>query len=380
MKVRVLIVGAGPAGSACGIRLLQAGIECMLIDRCKFPRVKLCAGLFTHKSQDCLCELLREDRYNACMASSVMSRESDFSLYRQQQLLVTCQPSDPITLIDRPQFDEWLVEHFISRGGRFHDGEELLDIDYENKTAKMRSGETITYDYLIAADGANSTVERILSRIFPISFQRKASSPLCLEINVDKTDLDMPGVNIFFDIVPHSYAWVFSKGEETCVGLVKLPGEKFDVNTAMRKFLSQLNLLNPQKYPLKGAMLPIGNYMNTPYWGNILFVGDAAGLVEPLTGEGIYYALQSGVYAAESIITAAPDPVGPLYEEKVRSLKSLIDKGAFYQRLLEKKWSNRLFLSQAHKHPNFICHFYDTQIEHACLDNFLKIVFKYKFK
>ena len=378
MKHTAVIIGAGPAGAACGIRLMQAGVDCLLVDRQKFPREKLCAGLFTQKSQQCLKELLREDRYNACMEAAKVSHETDFALYKGKHEMVRCQPAKPIVLVNRPSFDEWLVEHYVSIGGRFRDGEELVDIDYENKKAKFQDME-VDYDFLIAADGANSKIGHILSRIFPISFEKREKNPMCLEINVDRADLDMKGVNIYFGIVPKSYAWVFSKGEQVCVGMVKLPGEQFNVNNAMRKFIGELNINNPQKYPLRGAMLPIGNYMQTPYFSDILFVGDAAGLVEPLTGEGIYYALQSGVYAAESVIAIESHPVGPLYAEKIEHLKRLIDKGAFYQRLLENKWTSNLFFRYAHNHAGFIKHFYETQIENACLDSFLKIVLKYKW-
>lgn len=377
MKVKVLIIGAGPAGSACGIRLQQSGVECMLVDKQQFPRAKLCAGLFTHKSQICLKNLIQEDKYDTCMRASLMSKEETFSLYNGNNKLVTCKPTNPITLINRPKFDEWMVEYFISLGGRFRDGTELIDVDCDRKVAVLKDTE-VEYDYLIAADGANSVVEKSVARQYPTSFKRKAKSPLCLEINVDRADLNMTGVNIFFGVVQNSYAWVFSKGQEVCIGLVKLYDTDFDANTAMRKFVSDLNIKNPQKYPLRGAMLPIGNYLKRISFRHVLFVGDAAGLVEPLTDEGIYYALQSGVYAAESIIESdIPDMI---YEKKVKYLKRLIDKGGYYQNLLEKKWATRFFFKNAGKHPGFIRHFYDTQIENTCLDSFIQIILKYKLR
>lgn len=373
--MQVLIVGAGPSGSACGIRLQQAGIECMMVDKQKFPRVKLCAGLFTHKSQDCLRHLIGDSAYDACMRHALMSREPHFSLYDGMKRMVTTSLDDPITLISRPTFDAWMVEHFVSLGGRFHDGAELIDIDTVRGVATLTDGE-VEFDYLIAADGANSTVERLMARQFPDTFRRKPQASLCIEVNVRREDINTEGVNIFFNIVPDSYAWAFAKGEEVCLGLVKLPGHQFDVNASMLRFMSELRVKNMSRYPLRGAMIPIACCMERVMVRNILFVGDAAGFVEPLTGEGIYHAMQSGVYAAEAIIEGGA--VGSRYEQKAMYLKRLVDKASYYQRLLERRSTFRFFLRHAKHHPRFIAHFYQTQIEHACLDSFWKIVMKYK--
>ena len=376
MTTKVLIIGAGPSGASCAIRLMQAGIDCLLIDRQQFPRPKLCAGLFTHKSQDALRYLVQEENYNNCMNQTVTSHESKFRLFKDpHHLMVECTPDEPVTLVDRQEFDQWLVNHYIGLGGQFRDNTQLQSVDFVNQEATFDTV-TVHYDYLIAADGANSTIERLLSKTCPDTFKRKRESTLCLEINVDRSDLDMDGVNIYFNVVPKSYAWVFAKGDKTCIGMCKLPEQDFDINQTMRHFIADLGVKNAEKYPLRGAMLPIGNYMERPVHWNTLFVGDAAGLVEPLTGEGIFYAIQSGIDAAEAI--EANGTTSAIYINKVKRLTALIDKGQKYQSMLESPKLSSLFFRHCHKHPGFIRHFYDTQIEHACLDPFWKIVAKYK--
>ncbi|MCR4769261.1 MAG: NAD(P)/FAD-dependent oxidoreductase [Bacteroidaceae bacterium] len=377
MKTNTLIIGAGPAGSACAIKLMKAGIECLLIDKQSFPRQKLCAGLFTQKSQNCLKNLVGETAYEECMSQSSKNEEEYFNIFdKSHKLIVSCKPSKPITLVDREKFDQWLVNHFISLGGQFKDNTTITEIDFVQQIAKTADTE-IQYEHLIAADGANSHIEHLLAREFPDTFSRKRKSSMCLEINTEKEDLDMKGVNIYLNIIPDSYAWVFSKKEKTCVGLVKLPDHDFDVNSAMRRFIQELKVQHVEKYPLRGAMLPIGAYMEKPYHWNTLFVGDAAGFVEPLTGEGIYYALQSGTYAAEAIIDKGD--TNRLYLEKTKYLTQLIDKGQKYQNMLESASKRNFFCRHAGKHPNFISYFYDTQIENGCLDSFWKIVLKYLF-
>jgi len=376
LKTKVLIVGAGPAGSACGIYLQKAGIDCLLVDKHSFPRVKLCAGLFTQKSQKCLLDLLGQTHYDECMDACLMSRESEFRLFKGQTCLVTSHLDRPITLISRPKFDAWLVSHYISLGGRFYDGQELIDLDVQKKVAVFRK-EEVEYEYLIAADGANSTVERILARQYPEQFHRKAQSALSLEINVDRKDVDITGVNIYFDVVPKSYAWAFSKGEKVCLGIVKQPDDKSNVNEPMRQFLNDLKVQNLQNYPLQGAMIPVGTYMDSPvFHDSIMFVGDAAGFVEPLTDEGIYYALQSGCYAAKAFEENS-DPMD-YYLKSTCYLKRMIDMGRFYQRLLEKSWAVDLLYKHAGKHPGFVAYFYETRIEQGNMDSFWKIVLHYK--
>ena len=376
LKTKVLIVGAGPAGAACAISLQKAGVDCLLVDRQSFPRVKLCAGLFTQKSQRCLLELLGQNAFRECMDACLMSHENEFSIYKGQTCLVTTHLDPPITLINRPKFDAWLVNHYISLGGKFCDSQELTDLDEESKVAVFRERK-VEYEYLIAADGANSTVERILAKQYPELFRRKAKSALSLEINVDRADVDVTGVNIHLDIIPNSYAWTFAKGEKVCMGLVKQPDDTTDANETMRRFMNDLKVRNQQKYPLQGAMIPVGTYMTRPaFRDHIMFVGDAAGFVEPLTDEGIYYALQSG-YAAAKAFAANGKPVD-CYLKQTERLTRMIDIGQFYQRLLEKPWAVNLLYKHAHKHPGFVAYFYETRIEQGCMDSFWKIVLHYK--
>ena len=375
-----LIIGAGPAGSAAGISLMQAGRDCIVVDKARFPRVKLCGGLFTGKSQRVLGELLGKDKYDECMGMCVMSREKRFSLWQadkpRHRMLVEVEPRKEIVLIDRPKFDEWMVRHYEQSGGKLIEGDGLVSVDFANGVARLSSGREISYRTLIAADGANGTVERLLK---PARWDASRGNSLCLEVNVDRADCpDADGVQIHFGVVPHSYAWSFAKGDKVCLGLVKLNGTEMNVQQVFRQFLHNVGVRNIGKYPLRGAMIPFGNYMSRPAIQrqsspDILFVGDAARLVEPLTGEGIYYALQSGVYAAQSGGDAAA------YMDSVCRLQRLIDKGGRYQRwLMGSAFFHSLMCRHAHKHPNFIEHFYSTQIERACLDSFPKIVWKYK--
>ncbi|MCD8237574.1 MAG: geranylgeranyl reductase family protein [Prevotellaceae bacterium] len=381
LKTKVLIVGGGPSGSCCGIALQKMGIDCCIIDKAVFPRTKLCAGLFTGKSQECLRNLLGGDAYRHVMEESVMSREQRFVLWNGMEKLVDCMPYDNITLVDRRAFDACLIEYYKSIGGLLYEGEGVKDIDFGSRRAVLADGRCVRYEYIVAADGANSRVEHLLANEPATGFVRKETSSLCLEVNVERCDFDFEGVNIFFDIVPDSYAWVFSKGEKVCIGLVKLPGRDFDVNAAMLDFMRRLGVRNLEKYPLRGAMLPFGNVMSNPAYDSVLFVGDAGGFVEPLTGEGIYYAMQSGWYAAESIAAVSDKSAKDVckeYRKRSSCLVRMIRNGGQYQHWLEIRCLRNFFFKHAPRNARFISHFYSTRIDKVCFDGFMKIVYKYK--
>ena len=377
-----LIVGAGPSGSAAGISLRNEGKECVVVDKARFPRVKLCGGLFTGKSQGVLRSLLGEEKYGECMEQCMTNTERRFSLWHTDvegsRRLVEVEPRREIVLIDRPRFDEWMLRHCEALGAQTTEGDGVASIDFGNRTARLQSGREIAYGTLIAADGANGTVERLMTATEQRRRRRwdaTRGNSLCLEVNVERADCpDAEGVQIHFGVVPHSYAWSFAKGDKVCLGLVKLVGTEIDIQQVFRQFLHRVGVRNIDRYPLRGAMIPFGNCMPDPACDahGILFAGDAARLVEPLTGEGIFYALQSGVYAAQSNGDTSR------YRIAIAHLHRLIRKGGRYQRWFMSSPLHSLMCSQAHKHPAFIEHFYSTQIEQACLDSFPKIVWKYK--
>lgn len=391
ISVKVLIIGGGPSGSACGITLQKAGIDCCIVDKAKFPRVKLCAGLFTHKSQKCLLDILGKDDYADAMQHVLVSKEEEFGLwYREKNLMSSNQPKTAkllgvpddgtgwdghIHLVDRPAFDNYLFRYYQKLGGKLIEGDGLKDIDFAGKMVTLSSGQTISYEYLVAADGAASRIEHKL-KDYDKTFQPKGvGMNTCLEINVDREDLDRRGVHIYFGIIPNSYAWLFSKGKKVCLGLCRIDNVNADLQKAMRDFCTILNLKHPEKYPFKGALLPFGNVMKNPLWQNhLLFVGDAAGLVEPLTGEGIFYALQSGHDAARSLICGNVSQ----YITSVKELYAIIKKGIGYQKLLESKTFSKFLFEHAPKNERFITYFYHTQIEQRSATPFWATCLKYK--
>lgn len=385
-NTEVLIVGGGPAGSLCGIQLIQNNVKCIIAERQSPGRVKLCAGVLTAKSRDCLKSVLDDKTYNELMKCSVKSQETSLRLLMRQKVIDDCnftskdmvpanlrERDNRFCLVDRPTFDSFLMKHYEDLGGKLIINDSVRQIDFEKKAATLKSGRTIQYKYLVACDGAESHTERLLHE-YDSSFETKGKNGLAYEINVDREDLDIDGINIHFGYTPKTYAWSFGKGDKVCLGLCKLPGVDFNGKEVMQEFCKDLGLRHPEKYPIHGAMIPFDNRMPGPLWhDSIFFCGDAAGLDEAVTGEGIYFALQSGKDAADSIVAGKPEQ----YLDTMSHIYKILRKGAFYQRFLSSKFLFFFFHRLVHHHPHFLAYFYLTQIDHATTDSLWKIVKRY---
>lgn len=374
LKVETLIVGGGPAGSLCGIRLRQGGHDCLIVDRARFPRTKLCAGVLTGKSRSVLSETLGDEGLRQLLRETQASHEAHLRLWHRKKCFVDCDFSDQrqipkplrqddwrFVLVDRTAFDDALMKRYKELGGRTIESDALRGIDFDGKVATLASGTRIGYKRLVACDGANSHVERLLTK-HDTTFKPKGDNAEAFEINVSRNDLDIDGINVCFGYVPQTYAWAFAKGDKICLGTCRLHGCHFSAKDAMKRFCDDLGLKHQDHYPLQAAMIPFDNAMPVPLWhDHVYFCGDAAGLDEAVTGEGIFYALRSGVDAADSILQASP----LLYLDRNRRQQALMRKAARYQKVLAKPWLYRLFKAFTSLDNRFVGYFYLTQIDHS---------------
>lgn len=386
IETKVLIVGGGPAGSMCGIRLRQHCVDCVIADRARFPRLKLCAGVLTRKSRDVLRSVLGTEKAESLIDSTCRCHEPHLRLWHGKKCFVDCDFSREkyiprslrgddwrFVLVDRPSFDNGLLDYFKSLGGRTVEGDGVRKVDFDNRTAVLASGTAIKYEYLVACDGANSHVEQLLSK-HDATFRPKGRNAEAFEINVDWADAPIDGINVCFGYALQTYAWAFAKGHQVCIGTCRLPGARFSAREVMNRFFDDIGLKNRDKYPLQAAMIPFDNAMPLPlYGGHVFFCGDAAGLDEAVTGEGIFYALRSGTDAAEAIAGNAPAD----YLRSNAYLQALMRKAAKYQKVIASPRLYPLFRAFAGADNRFVGYFYLTQVDHSSLRRLYKIYFNY---
>jgi geranylgeranyl reductase family protein len=287
-----LIVGAGPAGCAAGILLARAGREVLIVDKV-LPRDKLCGGLVTDKAVRLLGERLGLDLPQELVAQSSRA----FEIYDGRDFLNRAQGARPLRFVDRPRFDAWLVDCARRAGCRVEAGE---CSGLRGQTAFV-SGAAVSFRTLIGADGVFSVVGKAAGKALP-------AKSLAVGLQVDAPRPDCPAIagldaaRICFGYLRLGWGWVFPKGGLLSIGLGGMPGSGEDVMEAFRRFLEDCGVAGARGLKVRGAKLPNDDYLREPGAGSVFLCGDAAGFAEPLTGEGIHFALLSGVLCAESLL------------------------------------------------------------------------------
>ena len=297
MPSRVLVVGAGPAGSTCAWKLASSGCGCTLVDGSTFPRGKVCGGATGARTRDLLSGegMLTGAEFDrlAVRTHNVMSA------YWKHDLLRTYRsPGPPVAILDRKSFDAALVDRAASAGAELVAGDRVVEV--REGIALTRSGRRFTWDMLVGADGAVSTVRRSM-------FGRPRRRPgLGLQVTVPLPpggDDGERGIRIHFGLVPYGYGWVFPRVSDCCIGMGALdhglPASRLAESFA--EFL--LRLLGGDHPPPEGAVIPSLALHPSLGKGRVYLAGDAAGLSDQISGEGIAGAVESGFLVADSILS-----------------------------------------------------------------------------
>ena len=310
------MVGGGPAGSSAAHTLAAAGIKVCVIDRSVFPRDKLCGGLLTLRSKKAFQTIFKTDWSSAIQTTSKGAR-----IYFKQKLLNSVTDHKDIFFTCRRDYDAFLLELARQRRATVVQGAEVRTIDLKQSSLKLSDGTIFDFDFLIGADGVNSLVAKT---IFGEAFNRDTIG-FGLEMEVPITP-EVPPITepeIYFGLLDWGYGWVFPKGKTLTAGVGGLLKKNPKMREGFENFLAQRFGRVPAA-KIKGHFIPFGDFRKTPGRGNVLLCGDAAGLVEPITGEGIAYAMLSGFFAAEGIkealSAAKPRSALELYEKRYATI------------------------------------------------------------
>jgi len=295
----VLVVGAGPAGSAVAIHLARGGARVLLADRARFPRDKPCGGGVTGRAL----------RQSPCDIGPVVERVVDtFELRLDYHRSFRRTSREPLILMtQRRRLDAHLAEQAVAAGTSFRDGTRVdeIEIGSDGVTASV-GGKPVTADLLIGADGANGVVARAAG--LDVGIVRGVA----LEGNVswDMLDRDRYASTAMVELGSPAggYGWLFPKGDHANLGV----GGWAEEGPRLRGHLSRLArtyALDPAAITnVRGHRLPMRRVgVTSPSSGRILLVGDAAGLVDPLSGDGMYEAFLSARLAAEAILAGEPE-------------------------------------------------------------------------
>ncbi|WP_285727763.1 geranylgeranyl reductase family protein [Psychromicrobium xiongbiense] len=362
--MKVVIVGAGPAGSTAAYYLAQSGVEVTVLEKSRFPREKICGDGLTPRA-------VRELQYLGVDHSGPgWRRNKGLRLVARGRSVEVPWRSggdfpDYGLISTRYVFDQALAEHARSAGALILEGHTVnqalqddagrvvgvraavLD-DHGRKTGEFRDFDA---DVVLAADG-NSTrtalslgLEKRDDRPLGVAVRTYFRSPRHEDdwmegwLELDGPEGPLPG-----------YGWVFGVGDGTCnVGLGILNSSKefgkLDYRQVLRDWTASMSSSaagpdfrpKDQVGPVRGAALPMGFNRTPHYQPGLLLLGDAGGMVSPFNGEGISYAMESARFAAEAIAPAS----------LVNSRLTLDAALQGYARRVEDEWGKHFTLGRA---------------------------------
>jgi len=298
------VIGAGPAGSCLARLLAGRGAAVVLIDKARFPRPKPCAGGIS-PSAALRCGLSMEGSAEARITSAVLSYESS-------ERLVAAGRRTLAWTVERDRFDALLVDLALAAGAGFYDGLPLGALRRAgNRWEVEAGGRTFRARFIVGADGAASRVARLVGA-------RRPPMAACIEATAAVSGPGpTPGRGrLVFDFgrIEAGYAWAFAKSDGFSVGVYTVrPRSGRALRRDLEAYISGEPLLagarvsRPRRW-----FVPRGVCMHRKiHFDGGLLVGDAAGLADPLTGEGIGPALVSAELAsralAHSLDTARPN-------------------------------------------------------------------------
>ncbi|MDN5325520.1 MAG: hypothetical protein PWP41_215 [Moorella sp. (in: firmicutes)] len=295
MQYDVLICGAGPAGSTCGRLLARQGLKVAIFDRARFPRYKPCGGGLTGKAQGEL---------EAGWEDLVENNTYEIIFYHRQEHPLKITFKQPvIRMVSREKFDSWLLTEAARAGAEVRDGYRVTGVTETARGVAVQGEDGCTWEgrFLVGADGALSLVRRSL----PFKTGGTAGITLECEMPLDAGHLASyrGQVHLSYGGIPSGYGWVFPKGDHLSVGIGSFTRQVKGLGLYFDTFCRGLGLAVPANLRYRGAVIPAADGRASVFHtGRAFLVGDAAGLVDPFSGEGIYYALRSGRLAAETIM------------------------------------------------------------------------------
>ncbi|MCP4748522.1 MAG: NAD(P)/FAD-dependent oxidoreductase [Desulfobacteraceae bacterium] len=309
-KCDVAIIGAGPAGSTCACLLAKKGFNVTVFDKKVFPRQKVCAGLITWKTADLIKRIFNISFEELCKRQIIKNSCRDYRVFYLKKEIGRGILDFPFHFVDRPSYDSLWMQHALSAGAQIHTGMGIKAIEPEKKTVVTDTGRHIKAKIIIGADGALSTVRKVMQKTGIEKQKWRKQLAMTIEIRQQCTEntLCPQFSSLHFGFVPWGYAWSFPGKSTHILGICSIPHKnKEPFKAGFEKFLKASGYYDYADTPRKGHPLPYGNFISTPSQNGIFLVGDACGLADPLLGEGIYYAHLSAQLAAHAIGQARPD-------------------------------------------------------------------------
>ena len=293
----VVVVGGGPSGATAAHDLACAGYKVMLLD--KAGRIKPCGGAVPPR-------LLKD--FDIPQTMLVAHAKSARIIAPSNKKVMMPVGDGYVGMVDRDTFDEWLRNRAAEAGATRITGKcELVDDNDTVVTLSYRSDrnselQTVTTRSVIGADGARSSVAA--------QCLKDAERVKCVyayheivEVPDNHTeDYDPTRCDVYYQghLSPDFYAWIFPHGKTASIGLGSAD-KGFPLRETTRLMREQTGLSHWKTLRREGAPIPLKPLKRWDNGKNVVVAGDAAGVVAPSSGEGIYYAMVAGRMSADAV-------------------------------------------------------------------------------
>jgi len=281
-----LVVGAGPAGSATAHRLAAAGVRVLVADRATFPRDKPCGGgLTTRALKHCPVDPtpVVEDRVDLVELR-----------FRYRDAVVREARDTVIWMTQRRRLDAFLLDAARDQGADVREGAQVT-----HDGGIRVGGAPVAADVVVGADGANGTTAKA------VSLGNGIVHGVALEGNARYADLPSDSYRgraiIELADIPGGYGWVFPKGDHVNVGVGAWAQEGPRLREHLARVCAAHGLVPEQLENVRGHRLPLRRPGTSVAGERALLVGDAAGLIDPVSGDGMYECFVSADLAASAI-------------------------------------------------------------------------------
>lgn len=288
-----VVVGAGPAGSTAAYRLAAAGASVLLLDRATFPRDKPCGGGVTGRAARLLPFPL-----DPVVEDVVHSVELRLRFGRTFER----GGGEPLAyMTQRRRLDHFLVGKAVEVGAEFRDGVKVTGIDAgAERVVVTAGGERFAAHTVVGADGVNGISGKALglggNRTVGVAVEGNAPHGL-----VDR-ERYRGRLVLELGTVPGGYGWVFPKGDHVNIGVGGWGGEAPNLRAELARLCEAHGVSPGDLEDFRGYRLPLREPHATLARGRTLIVGDAAGLIDPVSGDGMFEGFLSSQYAAEAVL------------------------------------------------------------------------------
>jgi len=289
MIADVVIAGAGPAGSTCAALCSAAGLRVIVLERAEFPREKVCGDCLNPKCWPVFEMLGVSAEMNEVTQARIHEVEIGTISGRKFRYSVVKAGRGEVS-IKRSILDALLAKRASALGAEMHHGQVVTQVETRGTHWEIFAGqEKFHARYLVAADGRNSTVARLAGVLPPVTRDRVA-----LQAHLPRGATFENRIALW--LLPQGYCGMADVGGDLLnVCLVSGPKEIGSLKAWASAELGAGHAIDWR------SIAPLERGPVSPLQGTLLLVGDAARVVEPFTGEGIYYALATGALAARFI-------------------------------------------------------------------------------